>query len=60
KDLYYPLYCHTKPHYDTCKHDEGGYGGLFSVVFHTPEQAKVFFDEIDVLKGPSLGTNFTL
>ncbi|KAI5281565.1 hypothetical protein KEM54_003180, partial [Ascosphaera aggregata] len=45
---------------DTDERSRGGYGGLFSVVFHTPEQAKAFFDYIEVMKGPSLGTNFTL
>ncbi|KAI5304432.1 hypothetical protein KEM56_006501 [Ascosphaera pollenicola] len=55
-----PLGHSSKPCYDRCKNAEGGYGGLFSVVFHEREQAKAFFDTLEVMKGPSLGTNFTL
>ena len=37
-----------------------GGGALLSVVLHTPEQCKVFYDALDVAKGPGFGTNFTL
>eukprot|EP00842_Homolaphlyctis_polyrhiza_P003328 jgi/Hompol1/3997/HPOL_000693-RA len=37
-----------------------GYGGLFSIVLNTADQAKRFYDGLEVHKGPSLGTNFTL
>lgn len=37
-----------------------GYGGLFSVVLKTEDMAIRFYDAIEILKGPSLGTNFTL
>jgi cystathionine gamma-synthase len=60
KTTYYPMVSPTKVHYDACRVEGGGYGGLLSVVFHSPEQAKVFFDTIHTAKGPSLGTNFTL
>lgn len=60
KDVYYPLYSPTRPYYEDCKNAEGGYGGLFSVVFHSEKHAIAFYDAFDVLKGPSLGTNFTL
>lgn len=60
KEVYYPLYSSTRANYDACRHPNGGYGGLFSVSFHTTEDAKNFFDALEILKGPSLGTNFTL
>lgn len=37
-----------------------GYGGLFSIVFADGVSAASFYDALDVQKGPSLGTNFTL
>ncbi|KAI8817334.1 pyridoxal phosphate-dependent transferase [Fimicolochytrium jonesii] len=37
-----------------------GYGGLFSLSLSTPALAIAFFDALQVAKGPSLGTNFTL
>jgi cystathionine gamma-synthase len=60
KDLYYPKYRDTKANYDACRNPNGGYGGLLSVTFQKPEQAIAFFDSLEVQKGPSLGTNFTL
>lgn len=60
KTLYYPKYNPSRPHYDACRLTAGGYGGLLSVVFHRKPEAQAFFDAIEVAKGPSLGTNFTL
>ncbi|QSS55779.1 cystathionine gamma-synthase [Histoplasma capsulatum var. duboisii H88] len=60
KDLYYPKYSPTRSWYDKCKNPNGGYGGLFSITFHSKEQAVAFYDSFEVMKGPSLGTNFTL
>jgi cystathionine gamma-synthase len=38
-----------------------GYGGLMSIVLHPHVSCqRAFFDALDVPKGPSLGTNFTL
>ncbi|PWN42585.1 PLP-dependent transferase [Ceraceosorus guamensis] len=39
---------------------QGRYGGLLSITFETPKHAQVFYDNLDVAKGPSLGSNFTL
>lgn len=58
--IYYPKYAESRANYDAIKYPEGGYGGLFSLVFHNPSHAQTFFDSILVSKGPSLGTNFTL
>ncbi|KAI9593038.1 PLP-dependent transferase [Syncephalis fuscata] len=58
-DIYYPKYS-TKDVYDLHKKPNGGYGGLFSVLLHTPEAAHVFYNTLPCAKGPSLGTNFSL
>ena len=60
KTVYYPKYVPSRPNYDACRTPNGGYGGLLSVTFQHPEQAVAFFDALEVQKGPSLGTNFTL
>lgn len=60
KAVYYPMYVSSKDNYDRCRNTGGGYGGLLSVTFNRPEQAVAFFDALEVQKGPSLGTNFTL
>ncbi|KAK5082435.1 Cystathionine gamma-synthase [Lithohypha guttulata] len=60
KEVYYPALVPSRKYYDACKTTDGGYGGLFSVTFHNPEHAHQFFDNLQIQKGPSLGTNFTL
>jgi cystathionine gamma-synthase len=39
---------------------EGGFGGMFSMVLEAHMCQRTFYDALDVAKGPSLGTNFTL
>ncbi|CAH02120.1 cystathionine gamma-synthase [Kluyveromyces lactis] len=64
KKVFYPKYTNaeTKKNYDQVKAKTAGsgYGGLFSVTFYNIEQAKMFFNSLNLCKGPSLGTNFTL
>jgi len=60
KQLNYPKYSDTKQFYDKCRTSSGGYGGLLSATFYSKEDAIAFFDNLDTVKGPSLGTNFTL
>ncbi|KAL4919127.1 pyridoxal phosphate-dependent transferase [Aspergillus aurantiobrunneus] len=60
KKVYYPKYNPSFPLYEAFRTPKGGYGGLFSVTFHSTREAVAFFDNLEVLKGPSLGTNFTL
>ncbi|KAL2001247.1 hypothetical protein VTN02DRAFT_1978 [Thermoascus thermophilus] len=60
KEVYYPKYSPTRSFYEDCRNPSGGYGGLFSVTFHSNAEAVAFFDTLEVMKGPSLGTNFTL
>lgn len=38
----------------------GGFGGLFSITFTSLRASRAFFDALPCVKGPSLGTNFTL
>jgi len=48
-------------HYENLRRDDGGYGGLLSIVLHDPERTtESVFDHLNVCKGPNLGTNFTL
>ena len=60
KTIYYPKFNPSKANYDACKRLGGGYGGLLSVVFQEEHQAQAFYDAMEIAKGPSLGTNFTL
>lgn len=60
KSLFYPKYNPSRPFYDAFRLPGAGYGGLLSVVFHEDARARAFYDALDVAKGPSLGTNFTL
>ena len=53
--VYYPK---GSPLYDQVK--IGGYGGLMSLLLHPHMCQRTFFDALDIPKGPSLGTNFTL
>ncbi|OBS25878.1 hypothetical protein FPOA_06412 [Fusarium poae] len=46
--------------YERHRRKNGGYGNILSVVFHCPESARLFYDTLDVCKGSSFGTNFTL
>ncbi|KAJ4365621.1 Cystathionine gamma-synthase [Neocucurbitaria cava] len=60
KKVYYPKTSPSRSNYEKCRNSKGGYGGLLSATFHTKEDAIAFFDNLDTVKGPSLGTNFTL
>ncbi len=59
KQVYYPKYI-TPDTYNRLKRPGAGYGGLFSVTFSSEQKAIDFYDNIEICKGPSLGTNFTL
>lgn len=58
--VFYPSLSESKKYYDAIKTPSGGYGGLISILFKEPMNAVNFFDAINLHKGPSLGTNFTL
>jgi len=58
--IHYPKY-ETADSYASIKRENGGYGGLFSLVLKDGAQrAPGYFDQLRVSKGPSLGTNYTL
>jgi cystathionine gamma-synthase len=42
------------------KYRKKGYGGVISIHLHPHICQRTFYDALDVAKGPSLGTNFTL
>jgi cystathionine gamma-synthase len=56
----YPSRGATFQNYERHRRQNGGYGNVLSVVFHKPESAQLFYDKLDVCKGSSFGTNFTL
>lgn len=58
--IFYPSLLESKKYYDELKTPTGGYGGLFSLQFKDEADARCFFNEVKLSKGPSLGTNFTL
>lgn len=58
--VFYPSLSESKKYFDAIKTPGGGYGGLISLLFHEPLHAVTFFDAMNLHKGPSLGTNFTL
>lgn len=60
KNVYYPKFNPSRPFYDEFRTPNGGYGGLLSVTFNTTIEAVTFFDALEMAKGPSLGTNFTI
>lgn len=55
KTVYYPK---AAPLYQ--KVQSGGFGGLFSMILHSHMCQRTFYDALNVAKGPSLGTDFTL
>ncbi|KAL4721902.1 hypothetical protein ACLX1H_011094 [Fusarium chlamydosporum] len=60
EQIYYPKGNPTQDIYEKYKRPNQGYGYLLSIRFKTPEAAMAFHDALNVAKGPSLGTNFTL
>ncbi|KAJ3119817.1 hypothetical protein HK098_005117 [Nowakowskiella sp. JEL0407] len=67
ENIYYPKYVtpeiyksHMRVPLPNTKSPPPGFGGLFSILFKSEEEAARFFDSLDIAKGPSLGTNFTL
>lgn len=60
EQIYYPKF-QNRGNYSAVMRDEGGYGGLMSILVKQPEiNAPLFYDHLRVSKGPSLGTNYTL
>ncbi len=58
--LYYPEFTDADA-YDLVRRNDGGYGGLMSILTKNAKNtAASFFDRLRVSKGPSLGTDYTL
>lgn len=57
--VYYPAFT-ERTAYDTLRRPQGGYGMLLSFVLKDLRAAPAFYDRLQVSKGPSLGTDFTL
>ncbi|RDW90302.1 uncharacterized protein DSM5745_02077 [Aspergillus mulundensis] len=56
----YPPFLPTGNLYERYRRVDGGYGYVLSVVFKDPKEAVQFYDRLDMCKGPSVGTNFSL
>mmetsp|Transcript_14790 Transcript_14790/g.41224 ORF Transcript_14790/g.41224 Transcript_14790/m.41224 type:complete len:648 (-) Transcript_14790:913-2856(-) len=56
--VWYPKF--VAPLFTKYQHPNGGFGGLFSIHLGSHICQRTFYDLLDVAKGPSLGTNFTL
>jgi cystathionine gamma-synthase len=54
--VYYPKYNELYSQVETGR----GYGGLLSILLEQHICQRTFYDALDISKGPSLGTNFTL
>ncbi|KAF5706283.1 cystathionine gamma-synthase [Fusarium mundagurra] len=50
----------SSANYERHRRQNGGYGNVFSVVFRNRGSAEHFYDNLDICKGSSFGTNFTL
>lgn len=66
KRVYYPKLSHSVDLFHQVQDQpqagdvSAGYGGLFSLVLQPHMCERTFYDALNVAKGPSLGTNFTL
>jgi cystathionine gamma-synthase len=58
--VYYPKVVPTAPLYERYRRPDGGYGYLLSILFSKPASAVVFYNSLDICKGPNVGTNFSL
>ena len=60
KRVYHPS-LETTDLYDSWRREgTTGYGSLFSLVLKEKANAQVFYDRLNVAKGPGFGTNFTM
>lgn len=51
---------HQRDLYDQVRREKGGYGGLISFVLKNPKRTGRVYDALELSKGPSFGTPFTL
>ena len=50
----------NRAEYDKLRKPDGGYGGLLSFALKSPKKTAKFYDALEICKGPSFGTNFSL
>ena len=50
----------NREEYDAVRRPKGGYGGLLSFVLKNPKKTGKVYDALELSKGPSFGTPFTL
>ncbi|CZT02708.1 related to cystathionine beta-lyases/cystathionine gamma-synthases [Rhynchosporium agropyri] len=60
KRLNYPYFDESLPVYQSLMREGGGYGCVMGVIFHDENVAHRFYDMLNVPKGSSFGTNFTI
>ena len=60
KRLNYPYFDESLPIYRSLMRRDGGYGPVMSIIFHDENKAHRFYDTLNVPKGSSFGTNFTI
>ena len=59
-EVWYPRN-RSRSEFDTIRREDGGFGGLFSILLEDAEKsAPAFYNALEVCKGPSLGANYTL
>ncbi|KAI9044655.1 uncharacterized protein KD926_011625 [Aspergillus affinis] len=59
--VHHPSTAPTSSLYESVMRENGGgYGNVLSIIFHQPRSAEYFYNTLDVCKGSSFGTNFTL
>ncbi|KAE8330164.1 pyridoxal phosphate-dependent transferase [Aspergillus sergii] len=56
----HPSIAPTEPVYRSLMRKDGGYGNVLSIILHHPRSAEHFYNVLDICKGSSFGTNFTL
>ncbi|KAF3387527.1 hypothetical protein F1880_001518 [Penicillium rolfsii] len=56
----YPTMVASAPLFKRYRRPDGGYGFLFGVIFREPASAVVFYDNLDVWKGPTVGTKLLI
>jgi cystathionine gamma-synthase len=59
-EVFHPS-CRSTAMYDAFRRENGGYGGLLSIVLQNPSQtSSKFYDALRITKGPNLGMNYSL
>lgn len=58
--VFYPTMVESRARYERYRRPGEGYGYLLSIVFRDPESAVVFYNVLDLWKGPTVGTNWSI